>query len=99
MDYTKKYKIEETGQKTSAATDAPDAKIEDTPLYKQLKQYRYDTSKAEGVKAYFTFNNAQLEELVKVKPQTLDELKTISGFGEVKAQKYGPAILELIKIT
>ncbi|NLV21925.1 MAG: helicase [Syntrophomonadaceae bacterium] len=94
MDYTKKYKIEETGQNTCAATDA---KIEDTPLYKQLKQYRYDTSKAEGVKAYYIFSNAQLEKLVTVKPKTLDELKTISGFGDVKSQKYGPAILEIIR--
>lgn len=87
-------KIEEPEQKTFAATNV---KIADTPLYKQLKQYRYDTSKAEGVKAYFIFNNAQLEKLVTVKPKTLDELKTISGFGDVKSQKYGTAILEIIK--
>jgi superfamily II DNA helicase RecQ len=62
-----------------------------------LRQYRYNTSKAEGVKAYFIFNNAQLEELVSVMPETLDELKNISGFGDVKCQKYGPAILDIIK--
>jgi hypothetical protein len=94
VDYSKKYRIEEPEQKTFAATNV---KIADTPLYKQLKQYRYDTSKAEGVKAYFIFNNAQLEKLVTVKPKTLDELKTISGFGDVKSQKYGKAILEIIK--
>lgn len=94
VDYTKKYWAEETVKEACITNDT---KLEDTLLYKELKQYRYDTSKAEGVKAYFIYNNAQLEELVSVRPKTLDELKNISGFGDVKCQKYGAAILEIIK--
>jgi len=96
VDYTKKYGVAETEKEACITTDI---KLEDTPLYKELKQYRYDTSKAEGVKAYFIYNNAQLEELVSVMPETLDELKNISGFGDVKCQKYGPAILEIVRKT
>lgn len=71
--------------------------IEDTPLYKDLKQYRLETSKAEGVKPYFIYNNAQMEDLIYAMPKTLDDIRKISGFGDVKCQKYGNAILEIVK--
>ena len=35
--------------------------------------------------------------MVKYLPQTLDELKKISGFGEVKIRKYGQQFLEIIQ--
>lgn len=107
VDYTKKYKVEEPVQEESIPTPVaapmadptatpPKTNIEETPLYKELKQYRYDTSKAEGIKAYFIYNNAQMEELISAMPKTLDGLKKISGFGDVKCQKYGAAILGII---
>ena len=70
--------------------------IEETPLYQALKQYRYETSKAEGVKAYYIFNNAQLEALIAVMPRSLDDLRQISGFGEIKCEKYGREILRIV---
>jgi len=54
--------------------------IDETPLYKALKQYRYDTSKAEGIKPYFIYNNAQMEELISIMPKTFEEIKKVSGF-------------------
>ncbi len=71
--------------------------VEDTPLYKDLRRYRFEISKAEGVKPYFIYNNAQLEDLISVMPKTLNDIKKISGFGDVKIQKYGNAILEIVK--
>lgn len=73
-------------------------RIEETPLYQALKQYRYETSKAEGVKAYYIFNNAQLEAVIDAMPKSSDELRKISGFGEVKCEKYGEGILGIIGI-
>jgi len=71
--------------------------IEDTAIYMALKKYRYDTSKEEGVKPYFLFNNAQMEDIISKMPGTLEDLKEISGFGDVKCQKYGEAILEIVR--
>jgi hypothetical protein len=71
--------------------------IEDTPIYKNLKQYRYDKSKAEGIQAYNIFNNAQMLAVISVMPKTLEDLKKISGFGDVKCQKYGEAILGIVR--
>ncbi|HZK25068.1 MAG TPA: HRDC domain-containing protein, partial [Oscillospiraceae bacterium] len=66
------------------------------PLYKDLKQYRFVTSKAEGVKPYFIYNNAQMKDLISAMPKTTDDIKKISGFGDVKVQKYGKEILEIV---
>ena len=48
--------------------------IENSPVYKALKDYRYKQSVKEKIKPYFIFNNAQLEEIIKTNPQTLEEL-------------------------
>jgi Nuclease-related domain/HRDC domain len=71
--------------------------IEDTPIYKALKKYRFETCKSEGVQAYCIFNNAQMEAVISAMPASLTDLKKISGFGDIKCQKYGDAILEIVR--
>jgi len=73
------------------------SQIEDAPIYKNLKQYRFDTSKAENIQAYNIFNNAQMLAVISAMPVSLADLKKISGFGDVKCQKYGEAILEIVR--
>jgi bacterioferritin-associated ferredoxin len=41
-------------------------------------------------------SNAQLEEIIKTNPQTLEELKSIKGFGDAKCLKYGKDILMIL---
>jgi len=65
-------------------------------LYQELKLYRLEKSREEGVKAYTLFTNKQLEELVEIRPETLEKLMEISGFGEIKVNKYGPDIVDII---
>ena len=78
-------------------TIAPASQIEDTPIYINLKKYRFDTSKAENIQAYNVFNNAQMLAVISAMPSSLEDLKKISGFGDVKCQKYGAAILEIVR--
>lgn len=74
-----------------------EVKLEETPLYKELRQYRYEISKAAGIKPYMVFTNAELVALISAKPRTLNDLKRVPGFGNVKCERYGKAILEIIK--
>lgn len=74
----------------------PQQNIESTPVYQALKTYRYNKSKQEGIKAYFIYNNAQLEEIIRTNPTTINELKLINGFGDIKCAKYGEDILKLL---
>ena len=102
VDYTEKYFIDGGAVELGGAivdreeSGGVEVAIEETPLYQALKQYRYETSKAEGIKAYYIFNNAQIEALIAAMPRSLDELRKISGFGEVKCEKYGEAIIEIV---
>ena len=70
--------------------------IEESPLYKELKKYRLDKSREEMVKPYFLYSNSVLEVIVKTKPKTIEELKAIKGFGNVKCEKYGRNIVEIV---
>lgn len=65
-------------------------------IRKSLKAYRLACSQKEGIKPYFIFNDAQLDDLLSKKPTTKEELTQISGFGKVKTEKYGDAILTLL---
>jgi len=70
--------------------------LENTPIYQALKAYRYETSKAEGIKAFYIFTNAQLEAVIAAMPKSLEDLKRVDGFADVKCQKYGEAILAIV---
>ena len=99
VDYTAKYMLGDSGEVSERVVVLPnqtEIDITETPLYQALKQYRYETSKAEGIKAFYVYNNLQLEALIAAMPGNLDELKKISGFGDVKCEKYGAGIIEIM---
>lgn len=97
-DYTAKYKLFEVSNEIENKVDQSQSlSIEDSPLYKELKTYRLNKSKEEGIKAYYVFTNAQLEEMILKMPDTIESIKGISGFGDVKASKYGTDLLAILK--
>jgi len=93
-DYTSKYAIDLEQPKESAATS--NSKIEDSALYKEIRAYRLMKSKEEEAKAYYVYTNAQMEELISQMPDSLEGLKEISGFGEMKVSKYGQDLLKIL---
>lgn len=89
------YKIEAESKAESKREVKVEVKDEER-LYQELKLYRLEKSREEGIKAYTLFTNKQLEELVEVRPETLEKLMGISGFGEIKVNKYGQDIVDII---
>ena len=63
---------------------------------RELKAFRLEISRSEKVKPYYIFTDAQMQGLLEKYPTTKEELKSISGFGEVKVEKYGEAILKIL---
>lgn len=70
--------------------------LEEAPLYLALKAYRLDKSRSENIKAFYIFNNLQLEALVSAMPRSKEELLRISGFNTIKLDKYGQDIIDII---
>ena len=108
IDYSQKYQqmtdeqeveleVEQEVGDNSNLMPAPAVNLEETEVYKQLKVYRLKKSREENIKAYYIYNNAQMEELIRVMPKTIDEMMGISGFGEAKCAKYGEDILGVLK--
>lgn len=94
-DYTNKYeKYIVTPQKPKIELPKEES---NPPLYDALKKFRLNKSREENIKPYYIFNNKQLDELIARKPMTKEKLIQISGFGEVKAEKYGVDIINIIK--
>ncbi|PQJ11000.1 DNA helicase RecQ [Flavipsychrobacter stenotrophus] len=69
----------------------------DEGLLKELKGVRYELADREHVPAYNIVPDNTLVEIAMYLPQTFDELKQISGFGDYKVGKYGGAFLDEVK--
>lgn len=63
-----------------------------------LKNTRYDIAQQENVPAYIIVGDNTLVEIATYLPQSLDELRLISGFGDIKLARYGRAFLEQVNI-
>ena len=69
----------------------------DSDLYTALKDLRWKLSRQEGVPVYIIFSNASLEDMARKMPTTMEEFRTVSGVGTVKAQRYGEPFLQVIR--
>jgi len=67
-------------------------------LLSVLKNTRYDIAQQENVPAYIIVGDNTLVEIATYLPQSLDELRLISGFGDIKLARYGRAFLEQVKM-
>ena len=66
-------------------------------LVSRLKTVRLQLAREENVPAYVIFSDATLHELATYLPLTMEDLPRISGFGEVKINKYGEQFLAVVQ--
>ncbi len=65
-------------------------------LFDELRQKRTVFAKEENVPPYVVFSDATLIEMATFLPLNDDEMRKISGVGDLKLQKYGADFLEVI---
>ncbi len=66
-------------------------------LFNHLKTIRKEIATSANVAAYMVLSDKTLDELASFRPFKLEQITAISGFGEVKAAKYGERFTEEIK--
>ena len=71
----------------------PAAPEPDDPVYRALKQWRFERATADAVPAYVVFHNATLVEIARRAPATLWELAGVPGVGPTKLERYGEDVL------
>jgi ATP-dependent DNA helicase RecQ len=69
----------------------------DADLLARLKAWRSEQARSQSVPPYVVFHDSTLAGIAAAQPQNLDALSTIAGIGAKKLERYGPALLELLR--
>jgi ATP-dependent DNA helicase RecQ len=69
----------------------------DAELLEALRACRRRLASEQGVPAYVVFHDATLVEMAMIKPQTLADLRAVSGVGDTKLARYGDAFLAALR--
>jgi ATP-dependent DNA helicase RecQ len=67
------------------------------PLLDALREWRHATARQHGVPAFVIFHDSTLEAIAANQPQTLGDLRGISGIGVKKLERYGEALLTITR--
>ena len=76
-----------------ASTDWGDA---DPHLVTQLKAWRTEQARSQGVPPYVVFHDRTLLELASRRPTSRAELAEVGGIGAAKLERYGEALLDVL---
>jgi ATP-dependent DNA helicase RecQ len=87
------------------ATSSPDSsfipdsngKSGNANLLSVLRAWRTSMARERGVPAYVIFHDTTLEGIASSRPKTHDQLRTVAGIGDKKLERYGDALLLLVR--
>ncbi|MGB3007003.1 MAG: helix-turn-helix domain-containing protein, partial [Chitinophagaceae bacterium] len=65
-------------------------------LYHQLRKHRDTICSRKNLPIYLVLGSNTLDEMARYLPQSLTELRKISGFGDTKIEQYGQQFLDII---
>lgn len=66
-------------------------------LHQQLRKMRDSICESNQLPVYMVANSKSIDEMAQYLPQSITDLKKISGFGEAKTEKYGWQFLDIIQ--
>jgi ATP-dependent DNA helicase RecQ len=69
----------------------------DSALLAKLKTWRMAQARSQSVPPYVVFHDVTLAAIAASQPRDLDALSAIPGIGAKKLERYGPALLELLR--
>jgi ATP-dependent DNA helicase RecQ len=81
-------------RRADAAADLPPP---DAGLFERLKAWRRDEARLQGVPAYVILHDRTLAEVAQRRPGALRELAAIGGIGARKLERYGEALVALVR--
>jgi ATP-dependent DNA helicase RecQ len=66
-------------------------------VFQALREWRKGIAREHGVPAYTVFHDSTLQEIARVLPGSIDDLRGISGIGATKLERYGTPLLEIVR--
>lgn len=88
-------KVELISSQTTEEREAAELSFEANVLA-ELRKKRQELAVMENLPAYVVLSDATLLEMATFLPQKLEELRLISGFGDIKLARYGRDFLQVI---
>lgn len=73
------------------------ASHQERELFERLRQWRLHLASALEKPAYTVLSDTTLRDIATVRPQTLKQLSLLRGIGPVKLDKFGAAILKVVR--
>jgi len=70
---------------------------EDHALREYMREWRRTISKQQGVSAFIVMYDTSLEAVCRLRPRSLEQLRSVPGFGERKIETYGEQILAALR--
>ncbi|MGA9185742.1 MAG: ATP-dependent DNA helicase RecQ [Candidatus Acidiferrales bacterium] len=66
-------------------------------LRAHLREWRRAIAKEQNIAAFIVMHDTTLDALCEIVPRSMHELLSVPGIGEIKAERYGEQILEVIR--
>ena len=76
---------------------APPVGPHDLPVFEALRAWRRDEAARQHVPPYVIFQDRTLAEIARNRPAGLSDLALLSGVGEGKLERYGVAVLQVLR--
>jgi len=90
-----------TSRRGSPTNDRPRSGVpvppEALPLFQALREMRARLAKEQNVPAYVIFHDSTLREIAEHRPETLHDLARIGGIGGAKLERYGEAVMGVVR--
>jgi ATP-dependent DNA helicase RecQ len=83
--------------KQTVGKEAAGATAPDSALLQALRAWRRGVAREHGVPAFVVFHDSTLETIAALQPGTREALRGVSGVGEKKLERYGEALLEVVR--
>ncbi len=74
-----------------------EASQEEQELFEHLRLWRREVSQGQGKPAYTVLSDTTLRDIATAAPQTLKQLSLLRGIGPVKLEKFGAAVLKILR--
>ncbi|MCH6469585.1 ATP-dependent DNA helicase UvrD2 [Sinomonas terrae] len=69
----------------------------DEATFESLRAWRLEQAREADVPAFVVFTDATLTAIAEAKPESLGDLAKVAGVGKAKLERYGDAVLELLR--
>jgi ATP-dependent DNA helicase RecQ len=83
--------VKTSGERKAAVSD--DIADQDQPLWEALREVRRQLALEHNLAPFMVFHDKTLKDMLALRPKSLEDMRSVSGVGDSKLERYGAAFL------